>query len=149
MKIIIIIQLIFLPLIFSGQESSFSFNTSYGKLLNDMTSNRISLSLNNLFINRIGGYVLFENSKNDAETLFGLKIKLQNQFFLNLGYNLLDIEKSIWYGPRKEIGLSYHLKEMPLYINCNYSIDLGPSISVGLLVYKFQHNIQNEITEFN
>lgn len=149
MKIIIIIQLIFLPLIFSGQESSFSFNTSYGKLLNDMTSNRISLSLNNLFINRIGGYVLFENSKNDAETLFGLKIKLQNQFFLNLGYNLLDIEKSIWYGPRKEIGLSYHLKEMPLYINCNYSIDLGPSISVGLLIYKFQHNIQNEITEFN
>ena len=149
MKIIIIIQLIFLPLIFSGQESSFSFNTSYGKLLNDMTSNRISLSLNNLFINRIGGYVLFENSKNDAETLFGLKIKLQNQFFLNLGYNLLDIEKSFWYGPRKEIGLSYHLKEMPLYINCNYSINLGPSISVGLLVYKFQHNIQNEITEFN
>jgi len=148
-KIIIIIQLIFLPLIFSGQESSFSFNTSYGKLLNDMTSNRISLSVNNLFINRIGGYVLFENSKNDAETLFGLKIKLQNQFFLNLGYNLLDIEKSFWYGPRKEIGLSYHLKEMPLYINCNYSINLGPSISVGLLVYKFQHNIQNEITEFN
>ena len=148
MKIIIIIQLIFLPLIFSGQESSFSFNTSYGKLLNDMTSNRISLSLNNLFINRIGGYVLFENSKNDAETLFGLKIKLQNQFFLNLGYNLLDIDKSIWYGPRKEIGLSYHLKEMPLYINCNYSIDLGPSISVGLLIYKFQHNIQNEITEY-
>tara|TARA_B110000003_G_C16396720_1_gene436605 strand:- start:24 stop:470 length:447 start_codon:yes stop_codon:yes gene_type:complete len=147
-KIIIIIQLIFLPLIFSGQESSFSFNTSYGKLLNDMTSNRISLSLNNLFINRIGGYVLFENSKNDAETLFGLKIKLQNQFFLNLGYNLLDIDKSIWYGPRKEIGLSYHLKEMPLYINCNYSIDLGPSISVGLLIYKFQHNIQNEITEY-
>ena len=138
-----------MPLIFSGQESSFSFNTSYGKLLNDMTSNRISLSLNNLFINRIGGYVLFENSKNDAETLFGLKIKLQNQFFLNLGYNLLDIEKSFWYGPRKEIGLSYHLKEMPLYINCNYSINLGPSISVGLLVYKFQHNIQNEITEFN
>ncbi|MDA7578582.1 hypothetical protein N8692_03775 [Flavobacteriales bacterium] len=149
MKIIIIIQLIFLPLIFSGQESSFSFNTSYGKLLNDMTSNRISLSVNNLFINRIGGYVLFENSKNDAETLFGLKIKLQNQFFLNLGYNLLDIEKSFWYGPRKEIGLSYHLKEMPLYINCNYSINIGPSISVGLLVYKFQHNIQNEITEFN
>ena len=92
---------------------------------------------------------MFENSKNDAETLFGLKIKLQNQFFLNLGYNLLDIEKSFWYGPRKEIGLSYHLKEMPLYINCNYSINLGPSISVGLLVYKFQHNIQNEITEFN
>ena len=136
-----------MPLIFSGQESSFSFNTSYGKLLNDMTSNRISLSVNKLFYNRIGGYVLFENSKRDAETLYGLNIKLQNQFFLNLGYNLLDIEKSFWYGPRKEIGLSYHFKDIPLIVNCNYSIDMGPSISVGLNIYKFQHNVQNEMTE--
>jgi len=148
MKFILTTQLILLPLIFSGQESSFSFNTNYGKLLNDMTSNRISLSFNNLFNNRIGGYVLFENSKNDAETLYGLKIKLKNQFYLNLGYNLLDIEKSIWYGPRKEIGLSYHFKEMPLIINCNYSTDMGPSISVGLLIYKFHNNVQNEITEY-
>ena len=71
---------------------------------------------------------MFENSKNDAETLFGLKIKLQNQFFLNLGYNSLDIDKSIWYGPRKEIGLSYHLKEMPLYINCNIHTFICQSI---------------------
>ena len=147
MKFILTTQLILLPLIFSGQESSFSFNTNYGKLLNDMTSNRIRLSFNNLFNNRIGGYVLFENSKNDAETLYGLKIKLKNHFYLNLGYNLLDIEKSIWYGPRKEIGLSYHFKEMPLIINCNYSIDMGPSVSVGLLIYKFHNNVQNEITE--
>ena len=136
-----------MPLIFSGQESSFSFNTNYGKLLNDMTSNRISLSFNNLFYNRIGGYVLFENSKEDAETLFGLNIKLKNQIILNLGYNLLDIEESIWYGIRKEIGLSYHFKEIPLIVNCNYSIDMGPSISVGLNIYKFQHNVQNEMTE--
>ena len=81
MKIIIIIQLIFLPLVFIGQESGLSFNTSYGKLLNDMTSNRISLSFNNLFYNRIGGYVVFENSTRDAETLYGLNIKLQNHFF--------------------------------------------------------------------
>jgi len=148
MKNIIIIQLILLPLFFVGQERDLSFNTSFGKLLNDMTSNRISLSLNNLFYNRIGGYVLLENSKNDAETLFGLNIKLQNQLFLNLGCNLLDIEKSFWYGVRKEIGLSYYFKEMPLIVNCNYSIDFGPSISVGLLIYKFQHNIQNEITEY-
>jgi len=147
-KIIIIIQLIFLPLVFIGQESGLSFNTSYGKLLNDMTSNRISLSFNNLFYNRIGGYVVFENSTRDAETLYGLNIKLQNHFFLNLGYNLLDIEKSIWYGPRKEIGLSYHFEEMPLIVNCNYSIDMGPSISVGLLIYKFHNNVQNEITEY-
>ena len=91
---------------------------------------------------------MFENSKRDAETLYGLKIKLQNHFYLNLGYNLLDIEKSIWYGPRKEIGLSYHFKEMPLIINCNYSTDMGPSISVGLLIYKFHNNVQNEITEY-
>ena len=84
MKITIIIQLIFLPLFFVGQERDLSFNTSFGKLLNDMTSNRISLSVNTLFYNRIGGYVLFENSKEDAETLFGLNIKLQNQFFVNL-----------------------------------------------------------------
>ena len=148
MKFILTTQLILLPLIFSGQESSFSFNTNYGKLLNDMTSNRISLSVNKLFYNRIGGYVLFENSKRDAETLYGLNIKLQNHFYLNLGYNLLDIEKSIWYGPRKEIGLSYHFKEMPLIINCNYSTDMGPSISVGLLIYKFYNNVQNEITEY-
>ena len=148
MKFILTTQLILLPLIFSGQESSFSFNTNYGKLLNDMTSNRISLSVNKLFYNRIGGYVLFENSKRDAETLYGLNIKLQNHFYLNLGYNLLDIEKSIWYGPRKEIGLSYHFKEMPLIINCNYSTDMGPSISVGLLIYKFHNNVQNEITEY-
>jgi len=147
MKFILTTQLILLPLIFSGQESSFSFNTNYGKLLNDMTSNRISLSVNKLFYNRIGGYVLFENSKRDAETLYGLNIKLQNHFYLNLGYNLLDIEKSIWYGPRKEIGLSYHFKEMPLIVNCNYSTDMGPSISVGLLIYKFYNNVQNEITE--
>ena len=147
MKFILTTQLILLPLIFSGQESSFSFNTNYGKLLNEMTSNRISLSFNNLFYNRIGGYVLFENSKNDAETLYGLKIKLKNQFYLNLGYNLLDIDKSIWYGPRKEIGLSYHFKDIPLIVNCNYSIDIGPSISVGLNIYKFQHNVQNEMTE--
>ena len=113
-----------------------------------MTSNRISLSFNNLFYNRIGGYVVFENSTRDAETLYGLNIKLQNHFFLNLGYNLLDIEKSIWYGPRKEIGLSYHFEEMPLIVNCNYSIDMGPSISVGLLIYKFHNNVQNEITEY-
>ena len=148
MRFILTTQLILLPLIFSGQESSFSFNTNYGKLLNDMTSNRISLSFNNLFYNRIGGYVLFENSKRDAETLYGLNIKLKNHFYLNLGYNLLDIEKSIWYGPRKEIGLSYHFKEMPLIINCNYSTDMGPSISVGLLIYKFHNNVQNEITEY-
>tara|TARA_B110000008_G_scaffold211622_1_gene210538 strand:- start:197 stop:643 length:447 start_codon:yes stop_codon:yes gene_type:complete len=148
MKFILTTQLILLPLIFSGQESSFSFNTNYGKLLNDMTSNRISLSFNNLFYNRIGGYVLFENSKRDAETLYGLNIKLQNHFFLNLGYNLFDIEKSIWYGPRKEIGLSYHFKEIPLIVNCNYSTDMGPSISVGLLIYKFHNNVQNEITEY-
>jgi len=148
MKFILTTQLILLPLIFSGQESSFSFNTNYGKLLNDMTSNRISLSVNKLFYNRIGGYVLFENSKRDAETLYGLNIKLQNHFYLNLGYNLLDIEKSIWYGPRKEIGLSYHFKEMPLIVNCNYSTDMGPSISVGLLIYKFHNNVQNEITEY-
>ena len=148
MKFILTTQLILLPLIFSGQESSFSFNTNYGKLLNDMTSNRISLSVNKLFYNRIGGYVLFENSKRDAETLYGLNIKLQNHFYLNLGYNLLDIEKSIWYGPRKEIGLSYHFKEMPLIVNCNYSTDMGPSISVGLLIYKFYNNVQNEITEY-
>jgi hypothetical protein len=147
MKITIIIQLIFLPLFFVGQERDLSFNTSFGKLLNDMTSNRISLSVNTLFYNRIGGYVLFENSKEDAETLFGLNIKLQNQFFVNLGYNLLDIEKSLWYGPRKEIGLSYHFKDIPLIVNCNYSIDRGPSISVGLNIYKFQHNVQNEMTE--
>ena len=147
MKITIIIQLIFLPLFFVGQERDLSFNTSFGKLLNDMTSNRISLSVNTLFYNRIGGYVLFENSKEDAETLFGLNIKLQNQFFVNLGYNLLDIEKSLWYGPRKEIGLSYHFKDIPLIVNCNYSIDMGPSISVGLNIYKFQHNVQNEMTE--
>ena len=148
MRFILTTQLILLPLIFSGQESSFSFNTNYGKLLNDMTSNRISLSFNNLFYNRIGGYVLFENSKSDAETLYGLKIKFKNHFYLNLGYNLLDIEKSIWYGPRKEIGLSYHFKEMPLIVNCNYSTDMGPSISVGLLIYKFHNNVQNEITEY-
>ena len=147
MKISIIIQLIFLPLFFVGQERDLSFNTSFGKLLNDMTSNRISLSVNTLFYNRIGGYVLFENSKEDAETLYGLNIKLQNQFFLNLGYNLLDIEKSFWYGPRKEIGLSYHFKDIPLIVNCNYSMDMGPSISVGLNIYKFQHNVQNEMTE--
>jgi len=147
MKITIIIQLIFLPLFFVGQERDLSFNTSFGKLLNDMTSNRISLSVNTLFYNRIGGYVLFENSKEDAETLFGLNIKLQNQFFVNLGYNLLDIEKSLWYGPRKEIGLSYHFKDIPLIVNCNYSINRGPSISVGLNIYKFQHNVQNEMTE--
>lgn len=147
MKITIIIQLIFLPLFFVGQERDLSFNTSFGKLLNDMTSNRISLSVNTLFYNRIGGYVLFENSKEDAETLFGLNIKLQNQFFVNLGYNLLDIEKSLRYGPRKEIGLSYHFKDIPLIVNCNYSIDMGPSISVGLNIYKFQHNVQNEVTE--
>lgn len=148
MKFILTTQLILLPLIFSGQESSFSFNTNYGKLLNDMTSNRISLSVNKLFYNRIGGYVSFETSKRDAETLYGLNIKLQNHFYLNLGYNLLDIEKSIWYGPRKEIGLSYHFKEMPLIVNCNYSTDMGPSISVGLLIYKFHNNVQNEITEY-
>lgn len=148
MKFILTTQLILLPLIFSGQESSFSFNTNYGKLLNDMTSNRISLSFNNLFYNRIGTYVLFENSKRDAETLYGLNIKLQNHFFLNVGYNLLDIEKSIWNGPRKEIGLSYHFKEMPLIVNCNYSTNMGPSISVGLLIYKFHNNVQNEITEY-
>ena len=147
MKGIIIIQLFFLPLFFLGQESDFSISTSYGKLLNDMTSNRNSLSVNTLFYNRIGGYVLFENSKEDAKTLFGLNIKLQNQFFLNLGYNLLDIEKSIWYGPRKEIGLSYHFKDIPLIINGNYSIGMGPSISVGLNIYKFQQNVQNEMTE--
>ena len=148
MKGIIIIQLIFLPLFFFGQESDLSIRANYGKLLNDVTSNRISLSVNDLFYNRIGGYVLFENSKEDAEILFGLNIKLQNQFFLNLGYNLLDIEESILYGPRKEIGLSYHFKEIPLIVNCNYSIDMGPSISVGLLIYKFLNNVQNEITEY-
>ena len=145
MKNIIIIQLIFLPLFFVGQERDLSFNTSFGKLLNDMTSNRISLSLNNLFYNRIGGYVLLENSKNGAETLFGLNIKLQNQFFLNLGYNLINLYSAEL---MKKIGLSYYFKEMPLIVNCNYSIDLGPSISVGLLIYKFQHNIQNEMTEY-
>jgi len=147
MKGIIIIQLIFLPLFFLGQESDFSISTSYGKLLNDMTSNRNSLSVNTLFYNRIGGYVLFENSKVDAETLFWLNIKLQNQFFLNLGYNLLNFKDNIWYGIRKEIGLSYHFKDIPLIINGNYSIDMGPSISVGLNIYKFQYNVQNEMTE--
>jgi hypothetical protein len=147
MKGIIIIQLIFLPLFFLGQESEFSISTSYGKLLNDMTSNRNSLSVNTLFYNRIGGYVLFENSKEDAETLFGLNIKLQNQFILNLGYNLLDIEDNIWYGIRKEIGLAYHFKDIPLIVNCNYSIYMGPSISVGFNIYKFHHNVQNEMTE--
>ena len=119
-----------------------SVNTSFGKLINYPSSQRYKVAVNNILPYRIGSYFLFENSLKDKKYLIGFNINLKYQISINLGYEF-GIPDHILYGARKEIGINYTFKKIPIILNTSYSLDRGISINIGYQIYNYKPNPSN------
>ena len=120
-------------------------NTSFGKLINYPSSQRYKVAVNNILPYRIGSYFLFENSLKDKKYLIGFNINLKYQTSINLGYEF-GIPDHILYGPRKEIGINYTFKKIPIILNTSYSSDMGISINIGYQIYIYKPYTSNLTT---
>ena len=99
--------------------------------------------LNNILPYRIGSYFLFENALNYKKYLIGFNINLKYQISVNLGYEF-GIPNHILYGSRKEIGINYTFKKIPIIVNSSYSSDMGISINIGYQIYSYKPYTSNE-----
>ena len=151
MKLILIIFSLFLsPILTFSQDQNIiannnyaSFNTSFGKLLNDPSSQRYKVAVNNILPYKIGSYFLFENSLNSKKYLIGFNINLKYQISINAGYEF-GIHDHILRGPRKEIGINYTFKKIPIIVNSSYSSDMGISINIGYQIYSYKPYTSNK-----
>ena len=137
-KILFIVILLIPTLVFCQNDDEFSVDPMFGLLLNgdlvdnDKTGTRFKLSLKNLVIGRIGGYYLHEQNSGGYNNLLGIEIRLVNNIYLNLGYdvNVINSTTSL----RKEVGVSYEFDEFPIIINYGYSSSMGSSLNVGFRI---------------
>ena len=137
-KILLIVILLIPTLVFCQNDDEFSVDPMFGLLLNgdlvdnEKTSTRFKLSFKNLVIGRIGAYYLHEQSSVANYNLLGIEIRLVNNIYLNLGYDIRVINSTP--SPRKEVGVSYEFDEFPIIINYGYSSSMGSSLNVGFRI---------------
>ena len=137
-KILFIVILLIPTIVFCQNDDEFSVDPMFGLLLNgdlvdnEKTSTRFKLSFKNLVIGRIGAYYLHEQSSVANYNLLGIEIRLVNNIYLNLGYDIRVINSTP--SPRKEVGVSYEFDEFPIIINYGYSSSMGSSLNVGFRI---------------
>lgn len=148
-KILLIVILLIPTLVFCQNDDEFSVDPMFGLLLNgdlvdnEKTSTRFKLSFKNLVIGRIGAYYLHEQSSVANYNLLGIEIRLVNNIYLNLGYDIRVINSTP--SPRKEVGVSYEFDEFPIIINYGYSSSMGSSLNLG---YRIGFDSRNRSNRF-
>ena len=148
MKKILFIVLLSVPiLVFCQNDDEFSVDPMFGLIINgdlvdnDKTTTRFKLSFKNLVIGRIGAYFLYEIHPTANFNVLGIEIRLLNNIYLNLGYDIRVVNSTP--SLRKEVGVSYEFDELPIIVNYGYSSSVGSSLNIGFRIHFDSRNRSN------
>jgi hypothetical protein len=100
---------------------------------------KASISVNNIFFKRVGGYVSLEKGLNSNyfSNTYGITTSINNYFYLWGGfgwYAKSELFKHIeWEKVRKELGIGFLPYKM-IVIRLGWSVEVGPTFAAGIKI---------------